>query len=114
MALDTQPAIAPYDAPIKDLYEIGEMPPLGHVPAQMYGWAIRRERHGPPDQSMQLEALPTWSIGDDEVLVLVMEAGRIVADETPAALLAGAGGAAAQALVAVPRDQARRLAGLAG
>lgn len=46
--------------------------------------------------------------------VLVMEAGRIVADETPAALLAGAGGAAAQALVAVPRDQARRLAGLAG
>lgn len=46
--------------------------------------------------------------------VLVMEAGRIVADETPAALLAGAGGAAAQALVAVPRDQARRLAGIAG
>ncbi|WP_137680738.1 ABC transporter ATP-binding protein [Aurantiacibacter suaedae] len=41
--------------------------------------------------------------------VLVMEAGRIVADETPAALLAGAGGEAAQALVAVPRDQARRL-----
>lgn len=46
--------------------------------------------------------------------VLVMEAGRIVADETPAALLSGAGGAAAQALVAVPRNQARRLAGLAG
>lgn len=46
--------------------------------------------------------------------VLVMEAGRIVADETPAALLVGAGGAAAQALVAVPRDQARRLAGIAG
>lgn len=44
--------------------------------------------------------------------VAVMEEGRIVADETPAALLAGAGGEAAQALVAVPRDQARRLAGL--
>ena len=42
--------------------------------------------------------------------VLVMEAGRIVADETPAALLAGAGGDIAQGLVAVPRDQARRLA----
>ncbi|OYX47308.1 MAG: ABC transporter ATP-binding protein [Sphingomonadales bacterium 32-64-22] len=41
--------------------------------------------------------------------VLVMEAGRIVADESPAALLAGAGGEAAQALVAVPREQARRL-----
>ena len=45
--------------------------------------------------------------------VLVMEAGRIVADDTPAALLAGAGGPAAQALVVVPREQARRLAELA-
>lgn len=44
--------------------------------------------------------------------VLVMEAGRIVADETPSALVAGAGGAAAQALVAVPRHQAQRLAEL--
>jgi crotonyl-CoA carboxylase/reductase len=42
MALDTAPTIAPYDAPVKDLYEIGEMPPLGHVPKQMYAWAIRR------------------------------------------------------------------------
>lgn len=45
--------------------------------------------------------------------VLVMSAGRIVADETPAALLGGAGGPIAQALVAVPRDQARRLASIA-
>ena len=44
--------------------------------------------------------------------VLVMSAGRIVADEPPAALAGGAGGAAAQALVAVPRDQAKRLAAL--
>ena len=45
--------------------------------------------------------------------VLVMEGGRIVADETPRALVAGQGGASAQALVAVPRHQAERLAGLA-
>ena len=44
--------------------------------------------------------------------VLVMQAGRIVADATPASLLAGEGGAAAQALVAVPRDQAARLRAL--
>jgi osmoprotectant transport system ATP-binding protein len=44
--------------------------------------------------------------------VLVMERGRVVADEAPAALLAGAGGAVAQALVAVPREQAARLAEL--
>ncbi|TXC71844.1 ATP-binding cassette domain-containing protein [Sphingomonas ginsenosidivorax] len=44
--------------------------------------------------------------------VLVMKAGRIVADATPGALLAGQGGAEAQALVQVPRDQAERLAAL--
>ncbi len=45
--------------------------------------------------------------------VLVMEAGRIVADATPAELVAGRGGEAAQALMAVPRHQAERLAALA-
>ena len=49
MALDTETSIAPYDAPEKDLYEMGEMPPLGYVPKQMYAWAIRRERHGEPN-----------------------------------------------------------------
>ncbi|WP_296614295.1 ATP-binding cassette domain-containing protein [Sphingomonas sp.] len=44
--------------------------------------------------------------------VLVMERGRIVADATPYGLLAGQGGAEAQALVAVPREQMRRLAAL--
>ena len=44
--------------------------------------------------------------------VLVMDAGQIVADEVPAALLAGKGGEIAQALVAVPRHQAERLAEL--
>jgi len=46
--------------------------------------------------------------------VLVMAAGRIVADATPKALLAGEGGAEADALVAVPREQARRLHALEG
>jgi len=59
----------------KALYEIGEIPPLGHVPEKMYAWAIRKERHGPPESSFQIEVLPTWPIADDEVLVLVMAAG---------------------------------------
>jgi crotonyl-CoA carboxylase/reductase len=59
----------------KALYEIGEIPPLGHVPANMYAWAIRKERHGPPEQSMQVEVLPTWPVGEDEVLVYVMAGG---------------------------------------
>ena len=41
--------------------------------------------------------------------VLVMAAGRLVADATSAELLAGGGGEAAQALVAIPRAQAERL-----
>ncbi|WP_375391621.1 ATP-binding cassette domain-containing protein [uncultured Sphingomonas sp.] len=41
--------------------------------------------------------------------VLVMAAGKLVADARPAALLAGEGGDAAQALVAVPRRQAEQL-----
>src|ERR1700759_1247633 len=61
--------------PVKDLYDVGEIPPLGHVPKNMYAWVIRRERHGPPEQSMQLEVVPTHTIGEDEVLVLVMAAG---------------------------------------
>jgi crotonyl-CoA carboxylase/reductase len=59
----------------KDLYELGEIPPLGHVPERMYAWAIRRERHGEPESAMQVEVVPTPTIGQDEVLVMVMAAG---------------------------------------
>src|SRR5260221_14153308 len=73
------PAVAtttPLQAAVrKDLYDIGEGPPLGHVPPQMHAWAVRKERHGPPETSMQLEILPTWPVGEDEVLVYVMAGG---------------------------------------
>jgi crotonyl-CoA carboxylase/reductase len=59
----------------KDLYDIGEIPPLGHVPAKMHAWVVRRERHGPPEQSMQIEVVPTWPLDSHDVLVLVMAAG---------------------------------------
>ena len=57
MALDTNPTIASYDAPEKDLYELGEIPPMGYVPKQMYAWAIRRERHGEPDRAFMVETV---------------------------------------------------------
>jgi osmoprotectant transport system ATP-binding protein len=44
--------------------------------------------------------------------VLVMDAGQLVSDETPQALLAGVGGVLAQRLVSVPREQATRLAAM--
>ncbi|MEX0971062.1 MAG: crotonyl-CoA carboxylase/reductase [Paracoccaceae bacterium] len=71
MALDQNAA----NAPQQDLYEVGQIPPLGHVPAQMYAWAIRRERHGEPDKSFQIEVVETPAIDSNEVLVFVMAAG---------------------------------------
>ena len=75
MALDRETNIAAYQALEKDLYEVGEMPPLGHVPSQMYAWAIRRERHGEPDTAFQIEVVDTPQVGAQDVLVLVMAAG---------------------------------------
>ncbi len=75
MATDSTSAIVSYEAEEKDLYEIGEIPPLGHVPAKMYAWTIRRERHGEPASAMQVEVVDTWEIDSHEVLVLVMAAG---------------------------------------
>ncbi len=61
--------------PRKDLYEVGEIPPLGHVPKRMYAWTIRRERHGPPAEAMKVEVVDVPEIDSDEVLILVMAAG---------------------------------------
>jgi crotonyl-CoA carboxylase/reductase len=67
---------APHTAvPVKDLYEVGEIPPLGHVPKNMYAWTIRAERHGEPETAMQVEVVPTWELDSHDVLVLVMAAG---------------------------------------
>lgn len=59
----------------KDLHEIGEIPPLGHVPKYMYAWVIRRERHGDPESAMQVEVVDTPAIGPDDTLVMIMAAG---------------------------------------
>ena len=59
----------------KDLYEIGEIPPLGHVPKRMYAWAIRREREGEPEQAMLQEVVDVPTLDSHDVLVMVMAAG---------------------------------------
>ena len=75
MALDTQSGQPSYTAPEKDLYELGEIPPMGYVPKQMYAWAIRRERHGEPEKSFQVEVVDMPELDSNDVLVLVMAAG---------------------------------------
>jgi crotonyl-CoA carboxylase/reductase len=59
----------------QELYEIGELPPVGEIPAKMYANIIRPDRFGPPDQAFKVEVIDTPEIRDDEVLVAVMAAG---------------------------------------
>ena len=59
----------------KNVYEIGESPPIGEVPEQMYAQVIRRERFGEPAKAFEVEKVPVPEIGPDEVLVHVMAAG---------------------------------------
>lgn len=59
----------------KQLYELGEKPPLGEVPEQMHAWLVRQDRFGKPTEAFQKEVVNTPSIADDEVLVYVMAAG---------------------------------------
>ena len=57
------------------LYELGDPPPLGVIPEQMYANVIRQDRFGPPVKAMQTEIMPVPRPGRGEVLVYVMAAG---------------------------------------
>ncbi len=37
----------------KDLYELGEIPPIGEVPAQMHAQLVRPDRYGEPESAIQ-------------------------------------------------------------
>ena len=64
MALDESAGVATYDAPKKDLYEVGEMPPMGYVPKQMYAWTIRRDTPGDGTQEHHPRAIRLAFSGD--------------------------------------------------
>ena len=59
----------------RDLYEVGTMPPLGHVPERMYASVIRPDRFGPPTQAFRTEVVDVPRVPRGQVLVLVMAAG---------------------------------------
>ena len=59
----------------KEIYAIGEAPPLGYVPPKMHAQVIRQERFGQPSQAFAIEQVPVPEIRPDEVLVYVMAAG---------------------------------------
>jgi crotonyl-CoA carboxylase/reductase len=59
----------------QDLYEIGEIPPVGEVPAKMHAQLTRPERYGEPETSIQDEVIDVPEIGPHDALVMVMAAG---------------------------------------
>lgn len=59
----------------KEIYALGEIPPLGEVPQKMYAQVIRQERFGEPKKAFQIEKVETPELKSDEVLIYVMAAG---------------------------------------
>jgi crotonyl-CoA carboxylase/reductase len=60
---------------MKEIYPIGQIPPLGDIPRQMYAQTIRESRFGEPAHAFQIERVDVPTIARDECLVLVMAAG---------------------------------------
>jgi crotonyl-CoA carboxylase/reductase len=58
-----------------DLYELGDVPELGHVPTRMLAQLIRPERFGEPRDAFKEEAIEVPELGPRDVLVYVMAAG---------------------------------------
>src|SRR5919108_951645 len=59
----------------RDLYEIGEIPPLGEVPPTMHAQLVRPDRYGEPRDAIRDEVIDVPEIGPNEALVMVMAAG---------------------------------------
>ena len=59
----------------KEIYDLGELPPLGVVPQRMHASLIRRDRYGPPATAFQLEQVAVPRLGHRQVMVYVMAAG---------------------------------------
>jgi crotonyl-CoA carboxylase/reductase len=59
----------------KEIYALGEIPPLGFVPKRMHASLIRPERFGPPKDAFKIEEIEVPTPGPRQVLVYVMAAG---------------------------------------
>ena len=59
----------------RDLHDLGDVPELGVVPAQMLAQVIRAERFGEPRDAFKQEAIAVPTLGPRDVLIYVMAAG---------------------------------------
>jgi crotonyl-CoA carboxylase/reductase len=56
-------------------FEIGSLPPVGHVPQKMLAQVVRQDRFGDPRTAFQIEEIDIPSIKPHEVLIGTMAAG---------------------------------------
>jgi crotonyl-CoA carboxylase/reductase len=59
----------------RELYDLGEHPPLGEIPQRMHAQVIRQARYGEPRDAFQHEVIHVPPLGPNDVLVHVMAAG---------------------------------------
>lgn len=58
------------DSSKKELFEVGEIPPLGYVPKYMYAWTLRDERLGNPEIAYKKEIVEIPKLNENDVMVL--------------------------------------------
>ncbi|HJL56764.1 MAG TPA: crotonyl-CoA carboxylase/reductase [Arenicellales bacterium] len=61
--------------PVREIYDLGDRPPLGAVPEKMHAFCVRQDRFGEPKDAWQREILPVPNIGPQDVLVYTMATG---------------------------------------
>ena len=59
----------------KELYDLGDQPPLGEVPSKMHAFMVRQDRFGKPIDAWKGEVIDVPTIGPKDVLVYVMATG---------------------------------------
>ena len=60
---------------VKELYDLGDQPPLGEVPPKMHAFMVRQDRFGKPIDAWKSEVIDVPQIGTKDVLVYVMATG---------------------------------------
>jgi len=60
---------------VKDVYDIGELPPLGEVPPRMHAMLVRPDRFGDPSEAIRDEVIDVPLLAPHDVLVATMAAG---------------------------------------
>ena len=60
---------------VKELYDLGDQPPLGEVPPKMHAFMVRQDRFGKPIDAWKSEVIDVPELGAKDVLVYVMATG---------------------------------------